>query len=106
MTPACQGLGRSNLTGGPPGDFSPERWQSILDGALRLADGWVQQAYLLGWTPEDVIGMHLTHPMSRIDQRGLAWLLDDGSRVIAIDETGTDIETRQGARQRYYRRNG
>ncbi len=88
---------------GPPGDFSPVRWQQALDGALIFADEWATKAIAAGWEPEDVFGIHPVAPAARVDQRGLAWLLGDGSRVVALDAKGADIRTPRGGRQRYYR---
>jgi hypothetical protein len=39
----------------------------------------------------------------RNDRKGVAWFLADGRRVVALDETGADIVTQQGSRQRFYR---
>lgn len=90
----------------PPGDFAdhPDRRQSILDGALRFADAWGAEAHWQGWTVEEVFGLHPTHPAARYDRRGLAWLLADGARVVAIDENGADIVNARGVASRYYRR--
>lgn len=91
------------LVQGPPGDFSPVRWQAAIVGALRFADQWAVEAHRLGWRVEDVFGLHPTAPAARWDCRGLAWLLGDGQRVKAIDSTGADIVTARGGRQKYYR---
>jgi len=92
------------LCGGPPGDFSPGRWQAVVDGGLHFADQWAARALAMGWGPEEVFGLHATAPSARRDSRGLAWLLGDGGRVVGIDAAGADILMPSGSRQRFYRR--
>ena len=75
-----------------------------MDGGLIFADVWARKAQALGWSAEDVFGLHPVAPAARNDEKGLAWLLANGSRVVAIDADGADIVTTQGATQRYYRR--
>jgi hypothetical protein len=90
------------LCSGPPSDFAPARWQRVADGALTFADQWAAEAYRLGWTAEDVFGLHPFAPAARHDCKGIAWLLDRG-RVVVIDTAGADIVTEGGAKQRFYR---
>ena len=91
------------LVSGPPGDFSEARWQAAVEGALRFADRWASIAQRLGWTAADLFGLHPTCPAARVDARGLAWLLGDGSEVISIDAENADILTPRAARQRCHR---
>ncbi len=88
---------------GPPGDFSPVRWQAAIDAALMFADQWASEAHRLGWRVEDIFGLHPTAPAARYDCRGLAWLLGDGSRVTAIDVASADVVTPRGGRQAFFR---
>ena len=88
---------------GPPGDFSPTRWQAALDGALAFADQWGAEAHRLGWDVSEVFGLHPTAPAARVDCRGLAWLLGDGSQVVAMDRSGAQIRKPNGVPGRYYR---
>lgn len=81
----------------------PARWQSVVDGALVFADQWAGKAHSLGWTVDELFGLDPVAPAARLDHRGLAFLLGNGSRVVAIDRDGADIITGQGSRQRYYR---
>ncbi len=92
------------IVGDPPGDFSPTRWWAALDGALIFADRWGREAHRLGWDASEVFGLHSTAPAARVDCRGLAWLLGDGSQVVAMDRSGAEIRKPGGGRQRYYRR--
>ena len=48
------------LVGDPPGDFSPTRWQAVLDAALVFADKWAAEAHRLGWDASEVFGLHPT----------------------------------------------
>lgn len=92
------------IVNGPPGDFSRVRWLEALDGALIFADEWVHKAIAACWEPEDVFGLHPVAPAARLDYRGIAWLLGDGSRVVALDEKGAVIMTANCARQTFRRR--
>lgn len=95
----------AKIVDGPvPGDFDAARWRAIVDGALVFADQWATEAHRLGWTVEEVFGLDKVAPNARLDQRGLAWLLGDGSTVAELDEQGADILTRRGARLRFYRK--
>jgi len=94
------------IVGEAPGDFSPTRWQAALDGALRFADRWAKEAHRLGWDASEVFGLDDEAPATRIDHRGLAWLLGHGGEVVALDRDGAEIRTAQGGRQRFYRRRG
>jgi hypothetical protein len=67
-----------------------------------FADKWAAEAHRLGWTAEDVFGLHPLAPAARHDCKGIAWLLERG-RVVAIDSAGADIVTDGGAKQRFYR---
>lgn len=91
------------IVGGPPGDFSPTRWQGALDGALMFADRWGREAHRLGWRVSEVFGLHPAAPAARVDCRGLAWLLGDGSQVVAMDRSGAQIRKPNGVPGRYYR---
>lgn len=91
---------------GPPGDFSPTRWEAALDGALVFADQWGAEAHRLGWDVSEVFGLHPTAPAARVDCRGLAWLLGDGSQVVAMDRCGANIKTARGGHQRFHRSRG
>lgn len=90
----------------PPGDFAdqPDRWQAIVDGALRFADQWGAEAHRLGWRVEEVFGLGRIAPAARVDMRGLAWLLADGARVVAIDADGADVVNDRGVASRFYRK--
>lgn len=68
----------------------PRRWeQAKRDAAEFLAD-WGDQAAELGWTAEELFGLHPVAPLTRYDVMGLIWLLS-GKEVSAIDERTAKI---------------
>jgi hypothetical protein len=86
------------------GDFPAARWQLFLADAHCLVEGgWVLRAEELGWTWQDLFGADDTKAFARIDQAGLALLLD-GNRVVAMTGTSATIATRTGGRQTFRRR--
>ncbi len=91
------------LCGPPPGDFDHTYWARGLPGANLFADAWAAQAHRLEWTAGEVFGLDELKPAARHDLKGVAWLLTDGARVVALDERGADIVTQQGSKQRFYR---
>lgn len=82
----------------------PHRWHTVVDGALVFADQWASKAHALGWTVVELFGLDPIAPAARLDTRGLAFLLGNSARVVAIDSAGADIVTAQGSRQRFYRK--
>ena len=94
------------IQGPPVFEHEEARWRSVVDGALIFADCWAGKAHRLGWTVEELFGLHPLSPAARVDRRGLAFLLGNGARVVAIDAHCADILTAGGAKQRYYRQRG
>lgn len=91
------------LCGGPPGNYDAGYWEHTLAGAAIFAPQWAGHAFRSGWSAEDVFGLDDIAPACRHDCMGLAWLLPDGKRVVALDGVGADIDTTRGVRQRFYR---
>lgn len=91
------------LCGPPPGDFDHAFWSRVVKGATIFAELWAVAAYRARWKAADTFGLDEIKPAARHDHKGVAWFLADGRRVVALDETGADIVTRQGSRQRFYR---
>ena len=85
----------------PPPDCLPHRWVAAQDGLKRfIADGWGDQASLLGWTPDE---LYRVPPVwARVDLTGAALLVAD-RRVIAVTETSIAIETRSGSQLKFRR---
>jgi len=91
------------LCGPPPGNFDVAYWARLQPGANHVADEWAAKAHALGWRAEEVFGLDELAPAARWDRKGIAWLIDEGQRVVALDEGGAEISTRSGARLRFYR---
>jgi hypothetical protein len=78
-------------------------WQGVEDGRRFLAR-WGDQAGALGWTAEDLFGLHTPperpHPsyrrLRRYDATGLIWLLQ-GRPVVALTEATAAIQSLTGA---------
>jgi hypothetical protein len=87
-----------------PGDFDETQWRRVLDSAMIFADAWAAKALALGWVAEDMFALRPTAPTARHDMKGLAWLLANGARVVAINADSADIVTAAGSKQRFYRR--
>ena len=52
-----------------------------------------------------MFGLDEIQPARRHDRKGVAWLLTDGKRVVALDAGGADIETAPRRETAIYRRN-
>jgi len=82
-----------------PNGVPVERWQRALADAGSFFALWGDTAERLGWTADDLFGLHPTAPLSRMDHMGLVWLLK-GERVVRLTAT----EARLGRGNAYYRR--
>jgi hypothetical protein len=79
------------------------RWrQAVADGEAFLLR-WGEQANSLGWTANDLFGLHPAAPLARYDAMGLCWLLC-GRQVVSIDQRAATIAGSSGGRLVYYRR--
>jgi hypothetical protein len=83
-------------------------WQRAVDDGRRFVVQWGEQAAALGWTAEDLFGLHdppdqpgLTYRrLSRYDVIGLIWLLH-GRPVVALTADRAVIDRVDG--QTFYR---
>src|SRR6185312_4145350 len=67
------------------------RWeQAVYDAELFLAE-WGSAAERLGWTADDLFGLHPTVPLSRVDCMDALWLCK-GERVAELTETTARFE--------------
>jgi hypothetical protein len=57
---------------------------------------WGSQAANLGWTANDLFGLHPIAPLARYDAKGLVWLLH-GRPVVVLTETEATIQASSGA---------
>jgi hypothetical protein len=72
------------------------RWrQAVADAEAFLAQ-WGEQALVLGWTVDNLFGLHPLAPLLRYDAMGLVWLLQ-GRSVVALTSESAAIENPSGA---------
>jgi hypothetical protein len=82
-----------------PDYVEANRWRRAVEDARRFLAQWGDQAAALGWTAQDLFGLHTPperpHPsysrLSRLDHTGLVWLLR-GRPVVALTATTAAIE--------------
>ena len=92
---------KATIEANPPPDCLPQRWVTALDGLRRfVADGWGDQAALLGWSPAELYGV--PRVWRRIDLCGAALLVGD-ARVMAVTEASIAIETLSGSQLKFRR---
>ncbi|MGN8119955.1 hypothetical protein [Labrys sp. 22185] len=77
--------------------IDPRRWERAKQDAVEFLADWGEQAAELGWTAQELFGLHPVAPLTRYDAMGLVWLLN-GKEVTAI----TDRTAKIGATT-YYR---
>ena len=82
---ACAGV----LAHAPP-EVPLERWQRFINDAGNFLDQWRYVAERLGWTAEELFGVHPEAPMARHDRVGPLWMLQ-GERVVALTATGARL---------------
>jgi hypothetical protein len=87
----------------PPADISERDWQAMVDGAGRLLEQWGGKLASLGWTVEDIFGIHGLAPIVRLDLAGLVRFLIRFELVDLTDEHALLMNAR-GARHAYRRR--
>ncbi|MDZ5448602.1 hypothetical protein [Labrys sp. ZIDIC5] len=69
-----------------------KRWQQAKHDAIEFLTDWGDQVAELGWSADDLFGLHPTAPLVRYDVMGLIWLLQ-GQAVSEV----TDQSARLGA---------
>ena len=98
------------LEGRCPDHIEPGRWQQAIEDGRRFLARWGEQAAALGWTTQDLFGLHTVpdaptpsyRRLSRYDETGLIWLLQ-GRPVVALTEATATIKNPIGVT--IYRRN-
>jgi hypothetical protein len=81
-----------------PDRVDAEDWRHAVDDGRRFLDQWGAQAEKLGWTADDLFGLHDPpkqpgpnyRRLSRYDATGLIWLLRDRT-VVALDANSAVI---------------
>jgi hypothetical protein len=87
-----------------PTGFTTERWEAAIDQAARFADEWGAKALALGWTPEELFGLHPIAAAARYDVMGLAFSVQPGGHILTLTEDCAVIETASGSRNTFRRR--
>lgn len=95
-----------------PDHVEPDRWQQAVEDGRRFLAQWDEQAALLGWTPQDLFGLHRVpdkpapsyQRLSRYDLTGLIWLLR-GKPVVALTTDTAAIQNPTSATTVYRRLN-
>jgi hypothetical protein len=91
-----------------PDHVDPYRWQQAIQDAEAFLAKWRRQAQALGWTADELFGLHPVpaqpapsyHRLSRYDCTGLIWLLR-GRPVVALTDTTATISTPSGGTVTY-----
>jgi hypothetical protein len=86
-------------------------WQHAVEDGRRFIVQWGEQADALGWTADDLFGLHdppeqpdpRYRRLSRLDATGLIWLLH-GRPVVAFTTKTAVIRTASGGTVKFYRR--
>lgn len=87
-----------------PEDIDPRHWQAIVNAAGAFADRWGAEAHALGWTAEELFGVHRDAPMVRVGSMGLLPLFADTRlELVAMAVDQAILRTRNG-RAIFYRR--
>jgi hypothetical protein len=89
-------------TGEPRLGMSPLHWSQFVRDARRFLAEWGAEAARLGWSAEDIFGVHPLAPEARYDVMGIVPLIR-GSEVVAITERRATIRTPGGGHMTYYR---
>ena len=67
-----------------------KRWEQAKHDAIEFLADWGDQAAELGWSADDLFGLHPTAPLARYDVMGLIWLLH-GQAVGELTEHGANL---------------
>jgi hypothetical protein len=102
VAPAVFVEGFAELWRACPDHVEPDRWRAARHDARRFLETWGDQAAALGWTADDLFGLHPEAPMRRCDAIGLVWLLQ-GRPVLVLTEDAATIGASGGTRLRFPR---
>ena len=85
-----------------PERIGDHRWRQAAEDGRAFLARWGDQAQALGWTADDLFGLHPVAPLARYDVMGLAWLIR-GRAVVALTENSAVIEHPNASRTVYRR---
>jgi hypothetical protein len=89
-------------SGEPRLGMTPLHWSQFVRDARRFLAEWGAEAARLGWSAEDIFGVHPLAPEARYDVMGILPLIR-GNEVVAISEHRAIICTPGGGHMTYYR---
>jgi hypothetical protein len=92
-TPLAHGL--TALQARQPQGLDGFRCRAALKDGRRFLETWGSEAANLGWTGDDLFGLHPTAPLARYDPMGLVWLLR-GRTVERLTATEATIRASAG----------
>jgi hypothetical protein len=92
-----------------PNLVAKDDWQQAVEDGRRFLEQWGEQAEALGWTADDLFGLHdppeqpgpAYRRLGRYDATGLIWLLH-GRAVVSLTTTAAVIDREGGPT--FYRR--
>jgi hypothetical protein len=95
-----------------PDHIETGRWHQAVEDGKRFLSQWGEQAEALGWTTQDLFGLHTVpdaptpsyRRLSRYDQTGLIWLLR-GRPIVALTASTAAIQNPTGAVTVYRKNN-
>ncbi|MEW9304236.1 hypothetical protein [Labrys neptuniae] len=67
-----------------------KRWQQAKHDAIEFLTDWGDQVAELGWSADDLFGLHPTAPLARYDVMGLIWLLQ-GQAVSEVTDRSASL---------------
>lgn len=104
--------GYRNLSSKCPDHIPEDRWHRAIEDGRTFLNQWGEEARALGWTADDLFGLHVPptkpHPsycrLSRYDCTGLIWLLQ-GMPVVMLTAGTASIRNPTGSITAYRRNN-
>ncbi len=88
-----------------PRDITVPQWESIVKVAALFADSWAMKAMSLGWTVEEIFGIHKICPSRRFGSMGLVYCLatTPADKMLKIDARQATIVTLLGTENTFSR---
>jgi len=94
--PTPFGEALTELVNHRPEGVGEARWHEALRDGRSFVEMWGRQATDLGWTANDLFGLHPIVPLARYDAMGFVWLLH-GRPIVALTATEATIRASFGA---------